>query len=517
MALIMRLGGIVWYAPALLLVVLMTALLVPLGGSWMSVDGALWAHLLDTQMMRLVGNSLGLVAAVLFGTMALALPLAWLCACADFPGRRFFSWALVMPFAMPTYVLAFVVLGVFDFDGPVQRLLGARLDVRSPWMLAAVMSLALYPYLYLPLRAALATQGRDALCAARNLGCGPLAALWRVVLPLAAPAMLAGASLVALEVLGDFGAVAVFNYDSFTTAIYKSWLDFGSLATATQLASLLFLFAMLMMLAGQYAGRRTRHHAGGARMPRMQLRPALRLAACGFCTLVFALAVALPLLQLLAWALSGAPALRPGALANSLLLAAATSLGLVFLALCFLAAPRGRSRVLGEICGLGYALPGSVLAVAVLILLGWVDGLFGVPLLLGSAAGLILAYMVRFFRLGYGPLAASMAQIPPCLHEAAATLGASPWRRLHSVVAPLLGRGLAVALLLVFVEVLKEMPATLLLRPFGWDTLAVQLYAWTSEGQWRQAAWPALVLVCAGLVPVLLLARSSSAQDGRAF
>ena len=261
--------------------------------------------------------------------------------------------------------------------------------------------------------------------------------------------------------------MAVFNYDSFTTAIYKSWLDFGSLATATQLASLLFLFAMAMMLAGQYAGRRARHHAGGARMPRMQLRPALRLAACGFCTLVFALAVALPLLQLLAWVLSGVPALRPGALVNSLLLAAATSLGLVFLALCFLAAPRGRSRVLGEVCGLGYALPGSVLAVAVLILLGWVDGLLGAPLLLGSAAGLILAYMVRFFRLGHGPLAASMEQIPPCLHEAAATLGASPWRRLHAVVAPLLGRGLAVALLLVFVEVLKEMPATLLLRPFG--------------------------------------------------
>ena len=502
----------------------------------------IWSHLWDTQMPRLLGNTLTLVMGVGTGVTLIGVSLAWLTSLCEFPGRRWLDWALMLPFAIPAYVLAFVFVGLLDFAGPVQSLLrewfgsGLRLPrVRSTGGVIIVLVLVFYPYVYLLARTAFLAQGKGLMEAARMLGQSPWQAFWRIALPVARPAIGAGVALALMETLADFGAVAVFNFDTFTTAIYKTWYGFFSLSSAAQLASLLLLAVMLVV----YGERRARgqDHAASER-PRGQalyrLHGLKAWMASGWCALVFACAFVVPMVQLVVWCWQRGRfdlderyrelilhTLYLGAMAA--LITVAVALLLVF---ARRQAPTPGIRAGVALANLGYALPGSVLAVSLMLAFSFLDrelvvplsswlGGAGRPLLLGSVAALLVAYLVRFIAVAYGPLESSLARIRPSLPQAARSLGVGGPRLFFKVYLPLLLPGTLSAALLVFVDTLKEMPATLLMRPFGWDTLAVRVFEMTSEGEWARASLPALTLVLVGLLPVIGLIRRSARQVGR--
>ncbi|CAI3790290.1 hypothetical protein AHFPHNDE_04009 [Pseudomonas sp. MM227] len=533
-----------WY-PLVLVLAVVGLVLLPLSVlvlSWQSIDMQIWSHLWDTQMPRLLGNTLTLVLGVGTGVTVLGVSLAWLTSLCEFPGRRWLDWALMLPFAIPAYVLAFVFVGLLDFAGPVQSLLrewfgsGLRLPrVRSTGGVIIVLVLVFYPYVYLLARTAFLAQGKGLMEAARMLGQSPWQAFWRVALPVARPAIGAGVALALMETLADFGAVAVFNFDTFTTAIYKTWYGFFSLSSAAQLASLLLLAVMLVL----YGERRARgqDHAASER-PRGQalyrLRGLKAWVASGWCALVFACAFVVPMLQLVVWCWQRGrfdlDERYRELIVHTLYLGAMAALITVTVAL-LLAFARRQAPTRGiragvAVANLGYALPGSVLAVSLMLafsfldrelvvpLSGWLGGA-GRPLLLGSVAALLVAYLVRFIAVAYGPLESSLARIRPSLPEASRSLGVGGPRLFFKVYLPLLLPGTLSAALLVFVDTLKEMPATLLMRPFGWDTLAVRVFEMTSEGEWARASLPALTLVLVGLLPVIGLIRRSARQVGR--
>jgi iron(III) transport system permease protein len=528
-----------WYAPVFAIAALVLLPLSVLLLSWQTIDTHIWAHLWQTQMLRLLGNTLQLVIGVGIGVTVLGVSLAWLTSLCEFPGRRWLDWALMLPFAIPAYVLAFVFVGLLDFAGPVQTLLrewfgsGLRLPrVRSTGGVIIVLVLVFYPYVYLLARTAFLAQGRGLMEAARILGQTPWQAFWRVALPMARPAIGAGVALALMETLADFGAVAVFNFDTFTTAIYKTWYGFFSLSSAAQLASLLLL-AVMLILYGEHRARGA--HRPGNERPRVKALYHLRgwkaLAASGWCALVFSCAFAIPLLQLILWCWQrGRFDLDDRYVAlilHTLYLGLMAALIIVSVALMLAFArrlsptPAIRSAV--SLANVGYALPGSVLAVSIMLAFSYLDrawviplstwfGGTGKPLLLGSLAALLLAYLVRFIAVAYGPLESSLARIRPSLPEAGRSLGVSGPRLFLTIYVPLLLPGALSAALLVFVDVLKEMPATLLMRPFGWDTLAVRIFEMTSEGEWARAALPALTLVIVSLLPVIGLIRRSARQ-----
>lgn len=509
--------------------------------SWQSIDLQIWSHLLDTQMSRLLGNTLTLILGVGVGVTVLGVSLAWLTSLCEFPGRRWLDWALMLPFAIPAYVLAFVFVGLLDFSGPVQTLLREwfgpmRLPrVRSTGGVIIVLVLVFYPYVYLLARTAFLAQGKGLMEAARVLGQSPLQAFWRVALPMARPAIGAGVALALMETLADFGAVAVFNFDTFTTAIYKTWYGFFSLSSAAQLASLLLLAVMLVLYGERRARGAVRSSNERPRVAALyHLRGVKALAASSWCLLVFACAFVIPVLQLLVWFWQrGRFDLdeRYGALIlHTLYLGAMAALITVAVALLLAFARRqAPTRVVRagvSLANLGYALPGSVLAVSIMLAFSYLDnqlvvplsswlGGAGRPLLMGSLAALLLAYLVRFVAVAYGPLENSLGRIRPSLPEASRSLGVSGPRLFFKVYLPLLVPGALSAALLVFVDVLKEMPATLLMRPFGWDTLAVRVFEMTSEGEWSRASLPALTLVLVGLLPVIGLIRRSARHPGQ--
>lgn len=497
--------------------------------SWGSDQTDIWQHLIETQLSSLLRNTLVLVLGVGIGVSVLGVSLAWLTVMCSFPGRRWFDWLLILPMSMPAYVLAFVTLGVFDFGGPLQsqlaQLFGSSyqfVDVRSEFTVIAVLTLVLYPYVYLLARSAFMAQSSDMIEAARILGATQWGAFFKVALPMARPAIVAGVSLAIMETLADFGTVAVFNYDTFTTAIYKSWFGFFSLQAAAQLASLLLLFVAMALLGEKYSrGRRgytqtaKLHHRN-----RIALSKPAAYAATGFCLLVLSIAFFLPVMQLLQWVLiDGLSAINRryiDLLWHTLLLGCLAALLTVTLALLISYSRRVVTGTLSkafDVATLGYALPGSVLAVGVMLsftfieqqMLAPVFALFGIELkqfLVGSVLALLAAYWVRFLAVAAGPVDAGFDRINRSIPEAARSLGANGWQVIWRVYLPILRPGVLTALVLVFVDVMKEMPATLLLRPFGWDTLAVRIYEMTSEGEWERAALPALTLIVVGLLPV---------------
>lgn len=522
-------------ALGLLIVVAVLVPVLVLLSSWLKPEVEIWRHLVDTQLLGLVTNTLLLMFGVGVLVTLLGVSLAWFTVMCQFPGRAAFEWLLMLPLAVPAYVMAFVVLGIFDFGGPLQtqlrELLGPSwgIDVRNKASVIVVFTLVLYPYVYMLARSAFLSQSSETLEVARVLGCSSRQAFFRVALPMARPAIAAGVGLALMETLADFGTVAVFNYDTFTTAIYKSWFGFFSLQAAAQLASLLLLFVALTL----FAERRSRGHGRvvqGAKLEhvkRYRLSAPLAWAATAYCVLILALAFILPMLQLVDWAIGeGLAQLTPrfaSLLFNSLGLAAIAAVLTVVLALLLAFCrrfSRGRLGAVFAMAQLGYALPGSVLAVGVMLSFSFIDqhwllplqsllALEPRPLLMGSVLALFVAYWIRFLAVASGPLESALERVKPSLAEVARTLGAGHWRLLREVYLPMLRPGAFTALVLVFVDVMKEMPATLLLRPFGWDTLAVRIFEMTAEGQWQLAALPALTLVLAGLLPVVLSIRAS--------
>jgi iron(III) transport system permease protein len=501
-----------------------------------------WRHLWRTQLPELITNTLALIVGVGAGVAVVGTALAWLVTMYRFPGRAVFEWLLILPLAMPAYVIGFVFLAMFDYVGPVQswlrQMFGPRLwlpDIASYGGLVLVMTGVLYPYVYMLARAAFLEQSRTTLEAARVLGARPYTVFWRVALPLARPSIVAGILFALMEALADFGTVAVFNYPTFTVAIYRVWFGLFDRLAATQLASVLLGFTLLLyVLERSFRGRARYDHLGGhgRSVTPKQLTGWQAWGACGVTGGVVAVAFFLPVLQLAVWALTSLggddyDTRYPQFMLHTLLVALLTALVTVGAAVIVAYGLRlSRSRMVGlcsRIAGMGYALPGSVIAVGVLVPLAWLDHTLGhwlqvfwgisVGLVFtGSFLGLIFAYLVRFLAVSMQTVEASLVKVTPSMDMAGRSLGAGPWRVLRRIHLPLMQSGLCSAAILVFVDVMKEMPATLLLRPFGYESLAVRVWQLTSEALWQAAALPALTLVAVGIVPVLVLIRSSIRQ-----
>ena len=500
----------------------------------------IWQHLFDTKLGRLLLNTLVLMLGVGLGVIALGVSLAWLTSVCAFPGRKLFEWALMLPLAIPTYVMAFVFLGLMNYTGPVQATLRSWFgdevyfpNVQASGAVILVLSLVLYPYVYMLARSAFLTQGRSMMDAGRILGKTSWQAFFKIAVPIARPAIVAGLALALMETLADFGAVSIFNYDTFTTAIYSSWYGLFNLAVAAQLASLLLLFISVVLFAEQKGRKQARYiQQNNRNLQLYKLKGWQALAATGFCTLVMLLAFVLPFGQLVIWCVEIAAeeldsryfSFLLNTLGLGLIAAVVTTLFALLLAYvkrlpAGLIEKRWQNLAI-RVSTLGYALPGSVLAVGIILSFTFLDqaitgvaqNIFGFnirTLLVGSIFALVLAYSTRFMAVAFAPIEAGFERINPKIIEAAKSLGATPIRLLHQIYIPLLKPGLLTALIVVFVEVMKEMPATLIMRPFGWDTLAVRIYQMTAEGQWERAALPAVTLIFLGLIPVFLLVRSS--------
>ncbi len=514
--------------------------LVVVLASWRQPARDVWHHLWQTQLAELLWNTLLLAAGVGAGTLVVGAGLAWLVVAHDFPGRRLFEWALVLPLAMHAYVIAFAFLALFDFAGPVQTMLrrlvgaGAGLpDLRSGWGVAAMMTLVFYPYVYVLARVAFRDHGRAALEVARSLGHSPRRAFVSVILPLARPSLAAGVALAMMEALADFGTVSTFGYRTLTEAVYRVWTGMFDRVAATQVASLLLALVLaLLALERALRGRRRFTRASrAAELPRSVLRGWRAAGACAACAGVLALAFVLPVAELCVWALDLPAAERArrgfaGLVGSTFVLAAASAVLVSALALVLAYARRLRpspvASAAAQFASMGYALPGAVIAVGVLAPVAWLDRALAAVaeatlghhpglVLTGSAAAVLFAYAVRFLAVGYQTTETALARIPPSLDEAARSLGVTMRGALRRVHLPLMRGGILSALTLIWVETIKELPATLLLRPFGLKTLAIEVWERTSESLWAEAALPALAIVAVGLVPLVI----GSRLDGR--
>ena len=526
-----------WQTASIMLAFVVFMPLLVLSLSWLSINQDVWAHMASTLLPDVIFNTFVLLLGVSIGVLLLGISLAWLTSMCEFPGRKFFDWALMLPFAMPAYVLAFVFLGLMDFSGPVQSSLRTLLNLPGNWFIEVrnaygvifVMVLVLYPYVYMLARVAFLSQGQSVFDAGRSLGLSPFQAFYKVALPMARPGIVAGLSLALMEALADFGAVAVFNYDTFTTAIYKAWFGFFDLQAAAQLATLLLALVLIALTIERYLRGRSRFDENRSnRWRRIQLTGQKKWWVTFYCSLVFLMAFLMPLVQLVLWAWESRMDIDERYIDlfwHTFILGLSAAVLTVIGAFILAYNRRLHSNMIAKLSvrlgTLGYALPGSVLAVGVMISLVWFDQrladlieyLFAVETALvfsGTVLALLIAYYARFQAVAYGPIESAMERIKPSMSEAAQSLGASGWQTVRLVYFPMLRPGMLTAALLVMVDTMKEMPATLLLRPFGWDTLAVRIYEMTSEGEWERAALPAVALVIIGLIPVSVLVKKSA-------
>jgi len=527
-----------------LLTVLCLLLAMPVLGllaAWFGADDASWAvlrHQAATVLPQYAANSALLAAGVAAGVIVLGAGAAAAVTLADFPGRRTFEWALLLPLAMPAYVLAYAWTDALQFSSPLHEALRAVLgregalwpDVRSLPGAVLLFVLCLYPYVYLLTRAALGERAVQLMEAARLLGAGTRRRLLEVALPLARPAIAAGTALALMETLADYGVGAYFGLDTFSTGIYKAWLVMNDGIAAAHLASLLLVVVAVLLALERAAQRRLRFaarstgsaHAADARP--VTLRGAAAAVAFGLCALPVLLGFVLPVgwLGWLLWqeAMHGEFGLPLARFAQwawtsvrlaAIAAAAATALALV---LAF-TLRRGGGTVLtlaARVLSLGYAVPGAVIAVGILLPVAAVQSRWpGSPLaavLTGTVAGVLYAYLARFSAVALQAVEAGYTRVPMSIDETARTLGTSPWRLFGELHAPLLQRAALSAALLVFVDTMKELPATLVLRPFGADTLAVVAFNFARDERLAEAALPSLAIVVVGLIPVVLLSRA---------
>jgi iron(III) transport system permease protein len=501
-----RLDG--WTVLTLLAALAVAGPLLGLPISFITAPGSL------DRFSGLVPEALAATAVLLIGVgmgvLVLGTALAALVSFCDFPGRAWIEWALVLPLAMPGYVFTLFALGL-EVPG-----------IRSELGAVCVFTLVLYPYVYLLARAAFLAQSRTLLEAARGLGLSRRAAVARVAIPLARPAILGGVALALMETLADFGTVNLLGVRSFTDAIYRVWFTALDRDAAMQLATLLVSITLTLLVLERLARGRARYHqhaAAGDVVAPVRLHGFAAFAAVAFPLALVGAVVAAPLAQLTAWSVEsiGEGLLAPEfatAARNSVLLAGVSALLVPIVATLLAYGVRAsRSRIAAgaaRAATIGYGLPGSVVAVAVIVPLGWVDRRTGAGILLtGTAIGLLFAYLVRFLALAWGSVESGLLRIPRTLDDAARGLGADRLDVLARIHVPMIRGGLVTAALLVFVEVMKELPATLLLRPTGGDTLAIAVWQATTESLFETAALPALLIVLVGLLPVAAMIRVS--------
>lgn len=527
------------WLPRVWLLLCAMAVLLPLSvilSAWGTFDAELWAFLLEFQLPLLLKNTFWLVLGVGLGVVILGTSTAWLTAMYRFPLRGFFFWAMMLPLAMPAYVLAFTQLGLFDYTGPFSTWLRDEWgfeqglpDIRNGWGLTWVMSLTFYPYVYLLSRNAFANMGQRALEAGASLGLSPWQAFYKLALPMARPWIAGGTVLALMETLADFGTVSVFGYDTFTTAIYQAWFDFFSIDTAKQLAAMLIMGVFVLLVLEQWSrGSRRFHQAGKSQSQQAKvLSGGLACLACAYCGGILLLAFGVPVAQLLVWAYQTFgdgfnTALWQLAWHSFLTALAAALLAGVVAVLLALAKRADGSRfaaITTRFATLGYAVPGTVLAVGVFVPVAYFDNwlieVFRLPedvtgIFKGTLIVMLIALVIRFLAVAYAAAEAGLERVSPSQAEAARSLGCNGWQVLWRVYLPLIKGAAGTAVLMTFVDVMKEMPITLMTRPYDWETLSTRIYAFTSEGQYANAALPALLLVITGLLPVILFSRTES-------
>ena len=534
-------GGGAWTLAALTLAALAGLPIAAIAWASLEGGGETLADLAATVLPTYIANT-ALLMLLAGGFAAITgTGCAWLIAACRFPGRRVLGWALVLPLAVPAYIAAYIYADLLDFAGPVQTALRGATgwgaddyavpDIRSLGGGALVLGIVLYPYVYLLARTAFATQSHTQFRAARSLGASPRTAFWRVALPAARPAIAGGLALVLMEVLADFGVAEYFAIPTFSTGIFRSWLAAGDKAAALKLAAIMLVF-VIALVALEAATRRGRSDSRDGLAARARAEPLVALSPLGKGLALLACAAPVLLGFVVPVAYLGTLALGDAAqnAADDLATYARGSLwlGLAAAGLCLSSAlllafarARSGSRLTNgaiRLATLGYALPGALLAVGLLAPLGAFDqtltrfardslGWDGGLLLTGTGAVLIYALSVRFLTVAYNTVSGGIVRIPPGLDAAARSLGASPSRVLARIYAPLLTPSLAGAAALVFIDTLRELPATLILRPFNLETLATRTYRLASDERLAEAAIPALILLAAGLLPVLVLNR----------
>jgi iron(III) transport system permease protein len=535
----------IWRVGAVAAAALVALPLVGVASSLFTPQGDLWRHLAQTQLSDIVGNTFVLLLVVGLGTTIIGAGTAWLVTMCRFPGSRLLQWALLLPLVLPTYIIGYAYADLLAFAGPMQGALrdatGWRRgdywfpDLGSAGGVALLFTLVLYPYVYLAARTAFLAQSQALIEASRILGHGPWRTFLRVGLPLARPAVAAGVALALLEALADFGTVQYYGVHTFTTAIYRTWYGLGNREGAAQIAVVLIAIAALLVLVERQSRGGSRFHIASNLRHQgdpAELAPWPAAAAALACGLPIVLGFIVPTAHLaqLAWR-SGATltdARFLGDAANSLTLAATAAAIIAALALFLSYAGRlERRRSLNrliEFSSLGYAIPGAVIAVGVLLPLASADhgidclsrDLFGLPsglLLSGTAFALLLAYTVRFLAVGLANISPGLAAIDPAMDASARVLGAKPREVLRRIHLPLLRGPVLTAGIVAFVEVMKELPATLLIRPFNFDTLAIGVYRFASDERLAQAAVGSLVIVAVSLAPVIVLSRAITGRQ----
>ncbi|RCV86097.1 ABC transporter permease [Billgrantia montanilacus] len=514
---------------ALPVVVVLAHILIPTEG--------VWQHLVSTVLGRYLGNTFYLALTVGLGTMVIGTGTAWLVVMCRFPGRRVFEWALLLPLAVPTYVIAYAYTDFLQYAGPLQSWLREIFDwgrgdyffpnIRSLGGAATLITLVLYPYVYLLARASFLEQSVCVLDVGRTLGRGPWNLFATVAVPLARPAIVGGVSLVLMETLNEFGAVQFFGVDTFTTGIYRTWFGLGEQVAAAQLAACLLLFVIMLVLLERWSrGKRKYFHTTNRyqQLPEYRLRGWRAAAALTACALPVLIGFLVPSGLLAQMAITKGDALFGTRFFdfawNSLVLAIVASVIAVGLAVILSYGVRLHdsplTRVTSRIASMGYAIPGSVIAVGILIPFAWLDNTLNTWLhaysgkvvgliFSGSAFILVYAYVVRFLAVSFNTVEASLGKVTPSMDAASRTLGQTPAGTLKRVHTPIMRGSLIAAGILVFVDVMKELPATIILRPFNFDTLAVRAYSLASDERLAEASTASLAIVAVGIVPVILL------------
>lgn len=501
----------------------------------------IWLHLASTVLPGYTANTLILFVGVGVGTTVIGVTTAWLVTMCRFPGWQSFEWALLLPLAVPSYILAFVVTDMLEFSGPVQ---GALRDlfgwktVRDYWFpdirtiggAITMFSLTLYPYVYLLARSAFLQQSVCVLEVSRTLGRSGIASFFQVALPLARPAIVAGVALALMETLNDFGTVRYFAVNTFTTGIFDVWLSYNNAGGAAQIASVLLGFVVLLIALESISRRQQRFHHTSSKLrdlPGYRLSGWRRGAAVLVCSLPILLGFVLPALVLTVYAAESFPETFGDRFlvdaGSSLVLAAVAAVAAVGVGLLLAYANRIRGgkllAILTRLSVIGYAVPGAVLALGIIIPFGWLDNqvdaamrdLFGIStglLLSGTTVALVFAYVTRFLAVSFGAASSGLAKVTRNMDNAARMLGRTPFGALREVHLPLIRASVITAGLLVFVDVMKELPMTLILRPFGFNTLATRAYDYASDERLWEASLPALSIVLVGILPVILMSRA---------
>lgn len=520
-----------WVVMAFLVSLLVALPLLVIFPEVFSQGDEVWSHILRNLVPGYVLNTIILMLGVAFFTFALGVSTAWLVSMYRFPGRKIFEWALILPIAIPAYINGFTWAGMLDYTSPVYVWLRNGFGVETgPYLFFNILSMpgaifilsvSLYPYVYLISRTWFLRQSGSLLEASASLGRSPVNIFFKTALPLARPAIVAGVSLALMEVLNDYGLVRYYGVDTFTTGIFSAWFAFGNAGAAMRLSAYLMVFVLALILLERYQRGSMRYHqAGNHYRPNrvLRLKGLKGAGAVALCLLPLLPGFVLPAMMLLWWSAQTAAQVLDHRfwvlLQNSFLLAAAASALVVVVALLVAFAvrsyPTRLMRLLAKVATLGYALPGAVVAIGIMIAFMWLERQGGQAFriaLTGTWLALIYAYTVRFMAVGYNSIDSGMARLSPSLDEAARSLGRTGSRTLWQVILPLLKGPLLSGALLVFIDVLKELPLTLILRPFNFDTLAIRAFEYASDERVAEAAPAALVIILVGLVPVVVLNR----------